>query len=366
MKHLSYILAIAGAALVASCNSDSNKWHLNGSVEGLTDSDILLVEGSNQGRWYVMDTIHPSANGKFTYAREAQGYPDIYRLRLGDKSVYFPIDSIETVTITAQAPDIYTNHTISGTPQAENLARVDSLLLASVAAEGVDATVADEQLKRKLGQMLLADPAGIVTYYIISKRIAGRALFNPAVALDNRLIGAVANAFSSQRPTDPRTAYLTRLYLEQRRALAQTNTSGTTIEANLIGAFDIKLFDNKGKEHSLLDVAGKGKPVLLNFTAYGAEWSPAFNIELNKIYEKYHGQGLEIYQVAVDEDEYAWKQTASNLPWITVLNGISDQSALVNYNVTSLPVSYVIDGTGSIVSRINGLEGIDKAVANHL
>lgn len=363
MKHIFLAAGTAAALLISSCSGSGDKWRINGTIDGLGDNDVVLLEGNNQGGWYVIDTISTDKNGRFDYSHAPQGYPDIYRLRAGAHSLYFPIDSIETLTINATAPDISTNHTVSGTPQAANLARVDSLLAASAASKGITGVIADEDLKRDLGQMILADPNGIVAYYVISKRIDGKPLFNPSVSLDHRIIGAVANSFTQNRPSDPRTTYLKKLYLDNRKPSA--SAPAKTIEAQEVGSFEIKLFDRKGVEHSLHDLTAAGKPVVLNFTAYTAEWSPALNIELNKVYEKYHPQGLEIYQVSVDTDEYAWKQTAANLPWIAVLNSLSAEgnNNLLNYNVVSLPTTFVINRQGVIAERVTDLSSLDRAVA---
>lgn len=349
---------VSAMAIMTSCGG-GDKWHIDGKISGLADSDIVVLEGSNQGYWYPMDTLDISSDGSFKYSHEAQGYPDIYRLRVGDNSIYFPIDSIETVTITADAPDIAGTHTIKGTPQALNLFRVDSMLVANG-----DAAITNQNLKRQLGQMLLADPAGIVTYYIISKKVDGKPLFNPAVKEDLRLIGAVANAFSEKRPSDPRTGYLKRLYLDNRPS---SSTSSNQLVASEVKAFEINLFDNAGKAHSLLELTESGKVVLLNFTAYTAEDSPAFNVALNKVYEKYHQQGLEIYQVSVDNDEYTWKQTAKNLPWITVLNNIADGGEVLNkYNVVSIPTIFLFNRNGELVSRVTDINTLDSEIARLL
>lgn len=356
-------IAFSLLAMLASC-SGGNKWHLDGKITGLNEDDIVVIEGNNQGYWYPMDTIKVSSNGSYSYSHEAQGYPDIYRLRVGEKSVYFPIDSIESVTLSAEAPAIDANYTLSGTPQALNLVRVDSMLMATAARGGVDAVATDPDLKRALGEIIIADPAGIVPYYIINKSVGGKPLFNPAVKSDLRIIGAVANAFNERRPSDPRTSYLRQLFISNRPRQA---SEGNYTVANEVRAFDINLFDNTGKQHSLLDLTSKGKVVLLNFTAYTAADSPAFNVLLNKIYEKYHAQGLEIYQVAFDADEYAWKQTAKNLPWITVLNGPADgDKALRDYNVGALPAIFIFDRNGDIVERVTDLETLDSAVAKRL
>lgn len=363
MNKTGKFIALSLAAMLASC-SGGNKWHLDGKITGLNEGDIVVLEGNNQGYWYPMDTIEVSSNGSYNYSRDAQGYPDIYRLRVGEKSVYFPIDSIESITLSAEAPDIDKNYTLSGSPQAENLVRVDSMIIASAAKSGVSAVSSDSELKRALGEMIIADPAGIVTYYIINKSMGGKPIFSPSRREDLRYIGAVANAFNDRRPSDPRTSYLRKLFLENRPRGA---AGGNTVVANEVRAFDIKLFDNTGKEHSLLDLTSQGKVVVLNFTAYTAPESPAFNVLLNKVYEKYHQQGMEIFQVAFDDDEYAWKQVARNLPWVTVLNGPADgDKALRDYNVGSLPAIFIFDRNGDVVERVTDIETLDAAVGRRM
>lgn len=366
MNKTSKFIVLSLATILASCVG-SNKWHLDGKITGLNEGDLVVLEASNQGYWYPMDTIEMSGDGSYSYSREAQGYPDIYRLRVGDKSVYFPIDSIESISLNADATEMDTDYTLTGSPQAESLVKVDSMIVAAAATDGVSAVASNLELKRKLGQMIIADPAGIVTYYIINKSMGGKPLFNPALKDDLRMIGAVANAFSERRPEDPRTGYLRRLFLGNRATSGDFRVNSDIPVATEVRAFDIKLFDNLGKEHSLLDVTSKGNVVILNFTAYTAQESPAFNVALNKVYEKYHSQGLEIFQVAFDDDEYAWKQTAKNLPWITVLNGPADgDKALRDYNVGSLPAVFIFDRNGNVVERVADMSTLDSSVGRRM
>lgn len=363
MKTIAKILCIGSLTILASCGG-GNQWKIDGKITGLNESDLVVLEGNNQGYWYPIDTLEVSKNGSFKLSHDAQGYPDIYRLRLNNSAIYFPIDSIETLTITAEAPDLAANHTLTGSPQARVMMQVDSLLAASAARNGGAGVVNDEALKQDLGKMLLSDPAGIVTYYIISKKVNGQSLYNPSDKMDLRYIGAVANAFNDLRPADPRTSYLRRLFLSNR---VNEGTTSTNIPVTEVRAFDIKRFDNAGKEHSLLDVTAQGNVVLLNFTAYSAQESPAFNVALNKVYQKYHNQGFEIFQVSLDNDEYAWKQTAKNLPWITVLNGVADGSQILSqYNVVSLPTIFLFNRKGELVERITDLDQLDSAVAKLL
>ncbi|MDE6378636.1 MAG: thioredoxin family protein [Duncaniella sp.] len=363
MKSLYKYIAIGLCLISVSCAKEQ-KWHVNGQIKDIAENQKLILEGNNQGYWYVIDSIAPSKDGKFKYAGDLHGYPDIFRLRLGDKSIYFPIDSTETVVIEATAPDITANHTLGGSTSAVNLARVDSLINATAAAKGVRVLPNDNELKRRLGEIVVADPAGVVSYYVISKTIGDQALFNPQNPVDHRIIGAVANAFNTMRPDDPRTKYLTRLYLSNRRSAAAQAENGSEVKAQVVTAFEIDLVDNAGKRRSLLDVTSQGHPVILSFTAYGAEWSPAFNVELNKVYEKYRDAGLEIYQVSLDSDEYNWKQVAKNLPWITVLYNLGEGDKILRqYNVTALPSTFVFNRQGELVERILDIADLDQAVA---
>ena len=104
-----------------------------------------------------------------------------------------------------------------------------------------------------------------------------------------------------------------------------------------------------------------------NFTIYSDKNSPAFNIALNKIYESNKSAGLQIYQVSVDEDEYFWKKSAENLPWITVYNSHNDGAKnLMNYNVTLLPASFIINRSGELVERVDDVAKLETAIKKYL
>lgn len=55
------------------------------------------------------------------------------------------------------------------------------------------------------------------------------------------MIGAVANAFASQRPSDPRTAFLASVYLTNRK------NSGSFIPSDTIVAQEIKLLKSPSR-----------------------------------------------------------------------------------------------------------------------
>ncbi|MCM1348489.1 MAG: DUF4369 domain-containing protein [Firmicutes bacterium] len=359
MKLTKYICGAAMAASLFACKG-TPEWHVDGRIDG-ADGQTMYVEASDNGQWYVLDSITLDQSGNFSFASAAAGYPDIYRLRLNDKSVYFPIDSIETVTVVTKADAFDADYTLAGTPEAEQLMAVDRRVSSAMAGKGAAGLTTDSVLKRDLSNMLLENPSGIVSYYIINKRVGGVPLFNPANKNDLKVIGAVANAFNVYRPLDPRTNYLKQLFLGNKRSSAPADTLVAT-ETTLI---DIELMDRKGTKQSLQKIADKNKVVLLSFTSYGEEFSPGLNMELNKIYTKYHPSGLEIYQIGFDEQEFDWRKAASNLPWITVYNSSTDGvNALASYNVGAIPAMYLIEN-GEIRERLTDATRIEQTVAKY-
>ena len=148
--------------------------------------------------------------------------------------------------------------------------------------------------------------------------------------------------------------------------------SGSFIPSDTIVAQEIKLpeialLDRDGNRRSLSEVTSQGKVVILNFTAYAAESSPAFNLELAKIYDAHKAKGLEIYQVSLDNDEFLWKQSARNLPWITVYNSPKDGAeTLMKYNVGRIPSTFVINRNGELVERVDDITHLPSTIARYL
>lgn len=348
---------MTGAATLCSCGGN-NEWRVSGNIAD-ADGKTLVLESSRNGEWFAIDSTKISGNGDFEFSQEASAYPDIYRLSLGDKSLYFPIDSIESVTVTANAGAFDRDYSIGGSESAEMLMHVDKRIRDAIAKDGAESVCNDSILKRELGGMMLGDPAGIVSYYIINKRVGGKLLFNPSKKSDNRIIGAVANAFDEYRPNDPRTEYLKRLFLVNR-------STSKAIAAPEVSLFEIELYDDKGAKQSLKKLATNNKVVVLSFTAYAADISPAYNVELNKAYDRYSNSGMAIYQVSFDQDEYTWKQSARNLPWITVFNSQTDGvKHLNNYNVQNLPTTFVIVN-GEIAERVYDPTDLASAVGKYI
>ncbi len=362
----SRLLAIPALALLLLCGCSDHQWKVKGNISG-AQGETLVLEASNNGLWYALDSATIGEKGKFSFAQPPVGYPDIFRLNLQGKCVYFPIDSIETVTLKADAGDLEHDYLLKGSVLADMVMEADHKIMDAAKEKGEAAVASDSILKRELSEMILADQSGLVAYYIINKRIGDTQLFNPQDRKDLRMIGAVANAFAQNRPTDPRTEYLKQYYLGNKRLNDANIERGDTLFVSETTLFDIQLYDNTGKLHSLKEEASKGKVTILNFTIYDADESPAFNRELAKIYSARKSSGLEIFQVSADDDEFTWKQSAKNLPWITVYNSPTDGSKyLKSYNVTLLPTTYIIDRNGELVEKVDDITQLGQLLNKYM
>lgn len=114
-------------------------------------------------------------------------------------------------------------------------------------------------------------------------------------------------------------------------------------------AADLSLPDLNGKPVSLSEL--KGKVILIDFWASWCGPCRHNNPRLVKLYSKYHGKGLEIYGISLDEDIESWKKAVHHdkLLWIQVIDdkGWEAQSASV-YGVDAIPSSFLIDKQGVI------------------
>ena len=356
-------LAIAVMALMCSCNG--NKFKVSGTVEGAGDTTTLFLETSVNGNWLFVDSV-VTKGGEFSFSEEAPEYPNIYRLGYRDKSIYFPIDSIDNIEIKTTLAKFDEDFTLSGSDNAVKMMNIDKKA-AAFAKAGDTSSEAYLKWKDQLSRDLVKDPSGILSFYLINKYIGDKPLFDPLDKKDFKIIGAVTNAFANFRPDDPRTGYMVDNFkqgLSQRRSGESARDTIVATQASLI---DINLQDKKGNMRSLQEVASHGNVVILNFTMQSQSFSPSLNRLLNDVYTKHKAQGLEVFQVCLDDNEAQWMQSVASLPWIVMRDPNGEYSSYAGaYNITRLPTVFLIGRNGEIVERVENIEQLETSVAKYL
>ncbi|WP_412984597.1 redoxin domain-containing protein [Pontimicrobium sp. IMCC45349] len=112
--------------------------------------------------------------------------------------------------------------------------------------------------------------------------------------------------------------------------------------------------DPNGKEIALNDI--KGKVTIIDFWASWCKPCRRENPNVVKLYEKYHDKGLEIISVSLDKEgqKNRWIKAIEddNLTWhnISNLKFWSDPIAKM-YNVRSIPATFILDESGTIVAK---------------
>lgn len=354
LKSISIILALFLS--LTSCKDKDFK--IAGEIEGGANQSIVLEKSDFYGRWLPLDSIKIKDNGSFKFKFPAPGSPEIYRLSLGDGYIYVPIDSTETINVKSTYAGFGREFTLSGSVNAELMENFEKDLQGYKNISSADSLNA---FKRTIYSKYMKDhPGSIVTFYILTKIINDKALYNPNDLNDAKYFAAVATGFKSMRPNDPHTELLEQTSLNaMKRRKAETGNI-TTLEAEEISFLEIELPDETGKNVKLSDVVGKGKNVLLIFSVLTASDSPEFNVQLAKIYNKYKGN-IEFYNVAIDPDQYTWRDAAKNLPWITVYDPAQLNSETLRlYNVNNIPTIFVINRQGELVGRPTSLEEFEE------
>jgi peroxiredoxin len=380
MKHICKAAAVVLAALsIASCNN--NKFTVEGQIAGAKDS-VLYFENVGLEGINVLDSVKLNDNGDFSFSQDATTAPEFYRLRIADQIINVSIDSTETVQVKGQYPGMASNYTISGSENCEKirelaLKQIDLQAKAIALQSNTELGIAKandsiqsminaykEEVKRNY---IYKEPYKAYAYFALFQAIGNYLIFNPrANKEDIKAFAAVATSWDTYYPHAERGQNLHNIAIEgmKNQRIVEAQNADIQIEASKVqeaGVLDIALLDNKGNMRHLTDL--KGQVVLLDFHVFALKDSPARIIQLRELYNKYHAQGLEIYQVSLDSDEHFWKQQTAALPWISVRDedGAGSQR-LTLYNIQAVPDFFIIDRGNNLVKRAAQIADLEAEI----
>ena len=381
MKQISTrLLTVLGLCMffLSACNNSSD-FTVKGVVAG-ADGQLMYLENVGISNVVTLDSIKLAPGGKFKFTEKRPEYPDFYRLRLNNQLINFAVDSTETISFVADAGTFATSYSVEG---SENSKAIKAITLAQLDAnqaisrlrkEYEDKMISDTTYRTKVlaaadaykevaRKYIYSAPMSTAAYFALFQQIDGLLFFDLYDRKDVKAYGAVATSYDHAYPESPRSKHLYNLTLQSMKVLrAQRPVDYSNVETKEISFLDIELPDVRGEVVKLSTVA-PGKVVLINFTAYQTEWSPALNMALGELYTKYHDQGLEIYQVSLDSDFHFWRNGASNLPWVTVHDPQSVYSQVAGlYNVKQLPALFILDRKGNLVKRVEDVKKLEADV----
>lgn len=368
IRTLAYAVAALAAVTLGSC--DDKKFRVDGSITDAKDS-VLYFENMSLDGPVVIDSVKLGGDGEFSFSEKSPEAPEFYRLRIAGQIINLSVDSTENITVKAAYPTMATGYTVEGSDECatiKELALKQIALLQRVIAVERAANISFDQTRDSIARLVEAykhdiklnyifkAPMRPSSYFALFQTLGNRLIFNPRENEDDiKAFAAVATSWDVYHPKSLRGENLHNIAIQGMRNVrimrnqqaAQAIDASKVKQANLI---DISLTDNQGRARSLTELAGK--VVLLDFHVFSSDGSTKRIMQMRELYNKYHGRGLEIYQVSLDPDEHFWKTTTAALPWISVRDpqGLQSQN-LALYNVNSLPTFFLIDKTNTLRKR---------------
>ncbi len=381
MKRNAYIAAALLFAGVTACNNEP-AFTVQGEITDAADKMLYLEHTGLEGI-IPLDSTELNESGSFCFSSARPEAPEFYRLRIENQIINFSIDSTETVEIHAGFKNLSTEYQIEG---SENNTKIKELVLLQaelqkqvnqLAQSGLPIGIAQDSIQSLVNaykdtvkrNYIFAGPNKPYAYFALFQQLNGYMIFDPlSNKEDVKCFAAVATSMNNMYPHADRSRNLYNMVIKGMKNTRTPQTQPLQIPADKIeetSIIDIPLRDVDGNLHHLTDL--KGKVVLIDFTIYGTAESGARNLLLRELYNKYKGQGLEIYQISLDTDEHFWKTSADNLPWICVRDPQGPYSTYVRmYGVSQLPTSFLVNRSNELSLRIDANTDLDAEIKNLL
>ncbi len=368
-------LIVTGAMMLAACDK-APKFQVEGTIEGAKDSMLYLTLNGLEGA-QRLDSVKLKEDGTFSFKVTAPTEsPEFYALQIGGHVINFAVDSTENITVTAQLPTMERDYTIEGNESSQKIKEISRMqqevqtkivafeknmdMLPGDQRDSIEHVLTTYKEQMKINY-IFADPTSAAAYYAVCQSITDLGgtfmLFNPLTdRTDVKCYATVANAWDNAYHDAPSTQKLCNMAIKGMDNTAAPQQKVLDVDESKVsetGIIDINLPDINSKMRSIKDL--KGKVVLLDFAIYAANGSSERTRLLRSLYEKYHAQGFEIYQVSIDQDMHFWKFSCENLPWVCVHE--TDGTVISIYNVTDIPTFFLVNRDNEIVLRSDFMEG---------
>ena len=379
--------AIMMAALfLASCTE--KKFHLSGNIDNANDS-LLYFENMSLNGPITVDSVKLGKDGSFSFNEKAPENPEFYRLRVANQIINIAVDSTENITIKASYPTMSSQYDVKGSSECD---KIKELALMQMNLQGqINALINNpnipyqaegDSIQRLLNaykntvklQYIYKEPMRAYAYYALFQTIyvgnQTALIFDPRSRKEDvQVFAAVATSWDTYYPGSERGKNLHNIAIEGLKNVriiqAERNQTIDANKVNTSGIIEVALPDNKGNIRKLTSL--KGKVVLLDFHAFASKGSTARIMMLRELYNKYHAQGLEIYQVSLDPDKHFWKESVSALPWICVHDENGANSAFAaQYNVQTIPTFFLIDRQNVLQKRDAQISNLDATIKSML
>ncbi|SMO51650.1 Peroxiredoxin [Saccharicrinis carchari] len=366
------------AAILFAMGSCGNKNQLKVSGKILSaEGKTLYLQHLNLDGVTPLDSAILGKKGTFKFSVPRLKHPTFMLLKLSENNLITLLaDSTEKIEVLADAKNLETSYTVSGSMGSSYVKTlnsklqstkndIDSLITkynALPQSESEDGDKLRQSLQETVNKQkdfiydfVMNNPRSFASYYAIFQRFDdGTLILDPNNKKDLNMYATVATSLNLIYPEAERVEQLKNFVLSvKREQRSQLLSDKMLSEAKGVSSIpEIEEENLQGEKVKLSSL--KGKLVLLSFWASWDAKSVQENKRLLSIYKKYNSKGFEIYQVSLDKSKLLWEDAIKKdqLPWINVsdLQYTNSYPARL-YNVQQLPGNYLISREGEIIGK---------------
>ena len=367
------VFLVFSSKLIACSNVGKDEFILNGSIEGVPDGKVVVLERYDDSLGSIaVDTAKIKA-GKFTFKGKIIE-PEMHSLRVESvqNNSYVIIENGE-IDLEIVKDSTFKNK-ISGTYNNDQLSEFNQ--------KGI----ANEKKKKEFGKkfqakFLLAqnqkDTATMkkiqVDYENLEKGIKNDTeeylKSHPKALISALLVKSLFGEF------EPDIAKIEKLFNGLDKSV-QDSKVGKSIRKNLNDFKTVKE-GRRAPEFSAPNPDGKtvslkesiGKVTIVDFWASWCGPCRAENPNMVKLYSEFHDKGLNIISVSLDDDAAKWKEAIAkdNLTWTHVSNLEKWKDPIaVQYGVKAIPSTYVLNQYGVVVAKNLSSDALKAKIAELL
>jgi peroxiredoxin len=367
---------------LASCGPEKNV-QIKGSLSSPNAEKIYLNELGNEST-SRRDTVQLDAKGNFSFKHKIS-QPTFYSLTVNNRAITLLAHPGEKLVITGDARHLPLTYSVEGSDDSQNIRRLTQRLEHTVfVGDSLDRTLKKYEGNRNIANIqrqlewnyinevdslraynirfIGNNPQSLVVIYALYQQLGGNNyLFNQEE--DIRYFRKADSTFYKRYPKVP---YVNTLHANVIRMNEQYNARQLNRMLSMLGqdAPEIALPAPDGNVVKLSSY--KGKYVLVDFWASWSAPCRTENINLLDIYNKYHNQGFEVYQVSLDQSRSSWERAIKEdaLPWVNVSDlKFWDSDVVKQYGVETIPASFLIDKDGTVITKNLRGDALDKKLS---
>ena len=368
MKRILFLLALV---ITFSGCMNKDAFFVNGIIKGENKKKYIYISRLEINIPVLIDSIKINKKGAFRI-KVKTGEPDFFQLGFSSSDFITLLAAPgEKISLSFNGNNLFEDYAVSGSEGSEKIQMLDMNLnitqrkldsLRNVYEKaskepGFDA--AGPQLESQFNDLIKSQRKKNIEFIInnITSLASIKALYQrldqETYVLydpkDLQYLKIVTDSLTKHYPNSKQVQALARDF-EKEMNQRYINQLGQMVKSLPEKKLDPDLKTIEGKRVSLSSLMGKY--VLLTFWSVRSQDCIAENLLLKEYYNMYHKQGLEIYQINLDESESDWRSAVrfDELPWISTREDDPlDPKNAILFNVKSLPTNYLYDKEGKII-----------------